>query len=110
MNSELSTSLVWQMNQEQLPEAERNKLEPRHYLDRVKWQSVELRPMIYPLNRNYMICELLANWVWRNLKLDLSEKIEVGTVGSFSFVRVKGRTFSEHRYNITELDRNDAKV
>jgi hypothetical protein len=34
MNSELSTSLVWQMNQEQLPEAERNKLEPRHYLDR----------------------------------------------------------------------------
>jgi hypothetical protein len=109
MNNELETSLVWQMNQEQPIESERAKADPSRHLDRVYWRPSRVRPLIYAENRNYMQCELLAHWVWRNLKLDLQEVIEIGSIHGFSYVRARGRTFAEYRYNITELDRKPKK-
>ena len=105
MNSELGTSLVWQMNQEQAIESERVRADPSRYLDRVCWHPSKVRPLIYAEHRSYMQCELLAHWVWRNLKLDLQEVIEVGSMHGFSYIRARGRTFAEHKCNITELDR-----
>ena len=110
MNSELSAGLSWQMNRELPTEYERDKANPRKHLKHVDWRPVKLRPLIYPESRNYMLCELLANWAWRNLKLDLNETIEVGTARGFSYLRVKGRTFAEYRYSITELDRDSERV
>ena len=109
MNNELGTSLVWQMNREQLTEAERDKIDPSRYLERVSWYPSRVRPLIYAEHRSYTQCELLAHWVWRNLKLDLTEMIEVGSMQGFSYVRARGRTFAEHKCNITELDRKHKK-
>lgn len=109
MNNELGTSLVWQMNQEQAIKSERVKADPSQYLDRVCWHPSKVRPLIYAEHRSYMQCELLAHWVWRNLKLDLQEVIEVGSMHGFSYIRARGRTFAEHKCNITELDRKPKK-
>lgn len=111
MNSQdLSADLAWQMNRESLTDSEKARKEPSRYLDRVNWRPIELRPVIYAEGKQPIIYELLVHWVWRNLKLDLSDTVEVGSIQSFAFVRVKGRTFAEYNCKITELDRNRSRV